>query len=65
MHYAIKVVTTFPSLPPSPKYPPLPPAMPSPFVYVHGQACKFFGNSVCYTVLNIPLPILYLPICTF
>ena len=29
-----------------------------------GRACKFFGCSIFYSVLNIPLFILYLPICT-
>ena len=57
---AITVVLTFHSLPPSAWYPyslqrPLPPP---PLVHhVHGSwcACKFFGFSISYTVLNIPL----------
>ena len=35
-----------------------------------GHTCKFFGFSISYTILNLPLTILYLPImllipCTF
>ena len=53
---------------------PLCPALPyqhsTPSFMSMGHACKFFGFSISYTVLNLPLSILYLPSmllipCTF
>ena len=61
-------------LPFIPLYPahPLPPVFPH-LVISMGHSCKFFGFSISYTILNLPLSILssfYLPIklfipCTF
>ena len=67
--YAMTVVPIFPPLPPSTQYPP---SSSNPFLYFMsmGHACKFFGFSISYTIPNIPLSILFLPImllnpCTF
>ena len=60
------------SLCPPPPGTPFPPVISPPPTYLTSMACacKFFGFSVSYTVLNLPLSILYLPIlllipCTF
>ena len=53
------------SCPPSTEHPQLPSVIPPPLFMSLGHAYKLFGNSISYTVLNMPLPILQLPICIF
>ena len=48
----------------------LPSNIPLHLVHSMGHECKFFGFSISYTILGIPLSIMYLPImllnpCTF
>lgn len=43
-------------------FPPDIPAPPPPLSHVLGHACRLFGYSVSYTILNILLSIVYLPI---
>ena len=47
---------------PPPPCTPHPPASPRPSFMSMGCTCKFFGFSVCYTILNLPLSILCLQI---
>ena len=54
--YSITVVLIFPLCPP-----PLPQAIPIPLFMSVGHVYKFFGFSISYTVLYIPMAILYLP----
>ena len=35
---------------------------PTPLVHVHGRTYKFFGFSISYMILHLPLSILYLPV---
>ena len=44
---------------------PLPSSNPIPWFMSLGRACKFFGVSISYVILNISLSILYLPIMLF
>ena len=61
--YAITVVLIFPPLPPFTQHLPLPQAIPPPVFLSMGHAYKFFGYSIFYTVLYIPMAILLLLIC--
>ena len=64
--YALTVVPISPLGPPLPITPSVssnPPTLSS-CLWVMGHPCKFFGFSIFYIVLNIPLSILYLPVCT-
>ena len=70
--YAITVVPFFLLFIPLHPAPPLPPACPllTPQFMSMGFTYKFFGFSISYTILTLPLSILYLPImllnpCTF
>ena len=56
--YAITVIPIFPLLPPSTQDPPLPQAIPTPLFTSMGHAFKFFGSSISYTLLYIPMDIL-------
>ena len=60
--YAVTVVLIFPTLPSSTQRPPpprqLPQAFPSPLFISIGQAYKFSGYSISYTVVYIPMAIL-------
>ena len=59
LDYTITLVPFF--LPFIPLYPsPLPPLYPPQFMFM-GHTYKFFGYSVSYTILNLPMFILYLP----
>ena len=64
------VVHFFPPFIPLCPVPPMPPVFPNPSFMSMGYAYNFFGFSISYTILNIPLFILCLPIvllipCTF
>ena len=68
--YAIIVVPFFSPLYPSPSCTPFPPVFPPPWIMSMGRTYKFFGFSISYTILNLPLYLLCLPImllipCTF
>ena len=58
MDYAIIVVPISLPLPPSIQHLPLPQAIPTPLFMSMGHAYKFFGYSISYTVLYIPMAIL-------
>ena len=51
-------------MPSSPPHPPLPLAIPPPLFTSAGHVCRFFGYSLSYTALYIPMAILRLPTCT-
>ena len=51
--YAIIVVPFFPPLSPSALHPTS--AFPTRLVHVHGLTCKFFGFSIVYTIVNLPV----------
>ena len=53
--YAITVVPIFPSVSPSTQHTPLPQAIPPLLFTFMGHECKFFGYSISYTVLYIPI----------
>ena len=53
--YAITVVLIFLPLCPSTQQPPLPQAIPTPVFMSMGHMYKFFGYSISYTVLHIPM----------
>ena len=61
--YAITVVLIFP-LSPLPPSTPIPSGISPPLFMSMGHVYKFFGCSISYTVLYIPIAILQLPICT-
>ena len=68
--YAITVVQFFPSLYSLCLVPPLRLAFPPPYFRSMGRTYKFLGFSISYTILTLPLSILYLPFmllipCTF
>ena len=56
--YAIVVVLILPHLAPSTQYPLLPQAIPTPLFMSMGHVYKFFGYSISYAVLYIPMAIL-------
>ena len=57
--YAITVVLIVLTLPPTPtQHPPLLRAIPAPLFRSMSHVCKFFGYSISYTVLYIPMAIL-------
>ena len=56
--YAITVALISSPLPPSTQHTRLPQAIPTPLFTSTGHACKFFGYSIPYTVLYIPMAIL-------
>ena len=58
--YTITVVLIFPPLTPSAQHPSLPQAIPPPLFMSMGHVYNFFGYSISYTVLYIPMAILYL-----
>ena len=64
IYYAIIVVPTFLPLPPCTQHFPHSWTISPPLFMSMGHAYKFFGNTIFYTSLSIPLPLLYVPICT-
>ena len=58
--YAITVVPISPFIPLHPALP-LPPTFPPISFMSMGNTYKFLGFSISYTILNLPLSILYLP----
>ena len=61
LNYVFLIITVAPispPLPPSTQHSPLPQAIPTPLFMSVGRACKFFGYSISYTVLYIPMAIL-------
>ena len=58
MAYAITVVPIFPTFPPSTQHPLLPLAISTHLFMSMGPVYKFFGYSISYTVLYIPMAIL-------
>ena len=55
--YAITVVPIFPPLSPSTQHPSLPQAIPTPLFMSLDHTYKFFGYSISYTMLYIPMAI--------
>ena len=55
--YAITVVLIFPLLLACTQDPPLPWTIPPPLCMSMGDACKFFGYSISYSVVHIPMAI--------
>ena len=62
--HAVKVVPIFPPLPPHTQQPIFPQAIPTALFMSMGHVYKFFGYSISYSLLYIPMAILWLRICT-
>ena len=56
--HAITIVLIFPPLPPSTQHPLLLQTIPTPLFMSMGHAYKFFGLSIPFTVLHIPMAML-------